>query len=114
MFPTFSRTRRIHGPKKIDEEFSRHFMAREITRVDGGLMIAFPPEQWRIFRDMATQEFAESLRRVAQQVNLERYPKSHRGEKKPKPKRRHSKKRPHVSSARLLEARKAKKQRAKK
>jgi IS4 transposase len=100
--------RAVHGREKIDEEFSRHFMAREITRVDGGLMIAFPPEEWRVFRDMTTQEFAAFLRRVTGQVALHRYPKSHRGPKKPKPKRRYSKKRPHISTARLLEERKAK------
>ena len=63
---------------------------------------------------MTTQEFAEFLRSVAEQVELHRYPKSHRGPKKPQPKRRYSKKHPHVSTARLLDERKAKKQRAKK
>ena len=100
--------RSVHGKKTIDAEFSRHFMAREITRVDSGLMIAFPAEHWRVFRKMTTQEFAEFLRGVARQVNLDRYPKSHRGPKKAKPKRRYSKKRPHISTARLLQERKTK------
>jgi predicted acyl esterase len=69
---------------------------------------------WEHFRDMKTQEFAEFLRGVAQQVELHRYPKSHRVPKKPKPKRRYSKEHPHVSTARLLDERKAKKQRASK
>ena len=106
--------RAVHGPDKIEKDFSRYFMAEEIARVHEGMMIALPAEEWQNFRDMAMQEFAEFLRKVAQQVQLHRYPKSHRGPKKPKPKRRYSKKHPHVSTARLLDERKAKKQRAQK
>jgi hypothetical protein len=100
--------RAVHGEEEIDEEFSRHFLGREITRVDGGLMIAFPPEHWLVFGDMPDEVFAEFLLRVARQVKLSRYQKSHRGPKKPKPKRRYSKKHPHVSTAQLLDERKAK------
>jgi hypothetical protein len=106
--------RGVHGADKIEEELSRYFMAGEIARVHEGMMIALPAEEWDRFRDMATEEFAEFLRRVAQQVELHRYPKSHRGPKKPKPKRRYNNKRPHVATARLLDERKAKKQCAKK
>jgi hypothetical protein len=105
--------RAVHGPEKIEADFSRYFMAEEIEGVHRGMMIALPAEEWLIFKDMADGEFAQFLRRVAEQVDLSRYPKSHRGPKKPKPKRRYSKDRPHVSTARILEARKAKKQRAK-
>ena len=104
--------RGVHGPDKIEEEFSRYFMAGEIARVYEGMMIAVPAQEWEGFRDMPTQEFAEFLRKVAQQVELHRYPKSHRGPKKPQPKRHYSKKHPHVSTARLLDERKANKQRA--
>ena len=106
--------RAVHGPDKIEEELSRYFMAGEIARVHEGMMIALPAEEWEKFRAMPSEEFAEFLRQVAQQVQLHRYPKSHRGPKKPKPKRRHSRKRPHVSTARLLDERKAKKRQAKK
>jgi Transposase DDE domain len=106
--------RAVHGPDKIEEELSRYFVAGEIARVHEGMMIALPAEEWEKFRAMPTVEFAEFLRQVAQQVQLHRYPKSHRGPKKPKPKRRHSRKRPHVSTARLLDERKAKKRQAKK
>jgi len=106
--------RAVHGPEKIEHDFSRYFMAGEIARVHEGMMIALPAQEWEKFRSMTTQEFAEFLRKVAQQVQLHRYPKSHRGPKKPKPKRRHSRKRPHVSTARLLDERKARKRQAKK
>jgi Transposase DDE domain len=57
--------RAVHGTEKIDEEFSRHFMAREITRVDSGLMIAFPPEQWPFrygfFRDLGRSGRVKSV-----------------------------------------------------
>jgi hypothetical protein len=106
--------RAVHGTEKIDEEFSRYFMAREITRVNGGMMIALPEEQWRVFAEMTTQEFAEFLRQLALRVDLHRYPKSHRGEKKPMPKRRYNKQHPHVATSRLLDERKAKRARASK
>jgi hypothetical protein len=47
---------------------------------------------------------------VAEKVRLERYAKSTRGPKKPMPKRKYDKKHPHVSTVRLLDARKANKQ----
>jgi hypothetical protein len=106
--------RGVHGPAKIEEDFSRYFMAGEIARVYEGMMIALPAQEWEGFRDLPSQEFAEFLRGVAQKVELRRYPKSHRGPKKPQPKRHYSKKHPHVSTARLLEDRKANKHRAKK
>jgi hypothetical protein len=106
--------RAVHGADKIDEEFSRYFMAGEIARVYEGMMIALPQQEWSRFQDMTVEAFAEFLRGVAEQVQLHRYPKSKRGPKKPKPKRRYSRKHPHVSTARLLEKRKARKQRAKK
>lgn len=106
--------RGVHGADTIEEAFSRYFMAEEIARVHEGMMIALPASEWEGFRDMTTQEFAEFLRSVAQQIPLHRYPKSQRGPKKPKPKRHHSKKHPHVSTARLLNERKAKLARAKK
>lgn len=106
--------RAVHGADKIEEDFSRYFMAGEIARVHEGMMIALPACEWEKFRVMTTQELAEFLRKVAHQVQLHRYPKSHRGPKKPKPKRHYSKKHPHVSTARLLDERKAKNQSAKK
>jgi hypothetical protein len=100
--------RAVHGAQKIEEDLSRYFMAGEIARVHEGMMIALPAEEWQRFRDMTTEAFAEFLRGVAEQVPLHRYPKSKRGPKKPKPKRRHRKNHPHVSTARLLNARKSK------
>jgi hypothetical protein len=102
--------RAVHGQEKIEEELSRYFMATEISRVHAGMMIALPPEQWACFRTMPTDEFAQFIRQLAQQVQLHRYKKSTRGPKKPKPKRRHNKKQPHVSTAKILEARKVKQQ----
>jgi hypothetical protein len=100
--------RAVHGQEKIEKDFSRYFLAEEISGVYRGMMIAFPPQEWLIFKEMPEVEFAAFLRRIAQQVDLSRYPKSHRGPKKPQPKRKYSKSRPHVSTARLLAARKAK------
>jgi hypothetical protein len=106
--------RAVHGQKKIDEACSRYFMAGERARLHEGMRIALPAQEWENCRGMPLEELAGLLRKVAQQVQLHRYPKSHRGPKKPKPKRRYSRKHPHVSTAGLLDERKARKQRAKK
>lgn len=105
--------RAAHGQEKIEADFSRYFMAEEIEGVHRGMMIAIPAEEWLIFQEMPLVEFAQWLWQVARQVDLNRYPKSHRGPKKPKPKRKYSKSRPHVSTARILQARDAKHQQAK-
>lgn len=106
--------RGVHGQEKIEEDFSRYFMAEEIGGVHRGMMIALPEEEWRIFQHMPDAEFTQFLRRVAAQVDLSRYPKSKRGPKKPMPKRTYNKAHPHVSTARLLASRKAKKAQSRK
>jgi hypothetical protein len=100
----------VHPEEKIEDNFSRYFMAGEIAGVHRGMMIALPAEEWDVFRTMTAKEFAEFLRDVAGRVEFHRYPKSTRGAKKPQPKRRHNKNRPHVATSRILLARKAKQQ----
>jgi hypothetical protein len=104
--------RGVHGKEKVEGGFSRHFMAGEIARTHSGMMVALPAEEWGLFRAMTTGEFTAFLRGVALKVEFHRYPKSTRGPKKPQPKRRYDKKHPHVSTAKILEARKAKQQHA--
>jgi len=76
------------------------------------MMIAIPAEHWHAFAAMAAEQFAQVLRELASKVRLVRYRKHPRAPKKPPIKRRYSKKHPHVSTAQLLEARRAKKRAA--
>jgi hypothetical protein len=95
-----------HGAEKVENDLSRYFMAEEIGQVYRGMMVALPPEEWAIFRDMSNSQYVAFLKRLAHNVDFERYPKAHRGPKKPKPKRHYDPEHPHVSVAKLLLARK--------
>jgi IS4 transposase len=106
--------RATHGAEKIDKELSGYYVALEISGVHRGMMIAIPAEHWRVFATMTAEQFAQVLRELARKVQVVRYRKHPRGPKKPPVKRHYNKKHPHVSTAQLLKARRAKKQSAKK
>ena len=69
------------------------------------MMVALPPEEWTVFRDMGMGEYAAFLRRLARGVDFSRYPTARRGPKKARPKRRYDPAHPHVSVAKILLAR---------
>ena len=95
-----------HGAEKVENDLSRYFMSDEIGQVYRGMMVALPPEEWSIFRHVSDAEFVAFLKRLARNVDFERYPKAHRGPKKAKTKRHYDPDHPHVSVAKLLLARK--------
>jgi hypothetical protein len=95
-----------HGAEKVENDLSRYFVAGEIGQVYRGMMVALPPEEWVIFRHMSVAEYVAFLKRLARAVDFERYPKTHRGPKKPKPRRQYDPDHPHVSVAKLLLSRK--------
>jgi hypothetical protein len=97
-----------HGAEKVETDLSRYFVADEIGQVYRGMMVALPPEEWAIFRHMSLNEYVAFLKRLARNVDFERYPKAHRGPKKVRPKRHYDPAHPHVSVAKLLLARKLK------
>lgn len=95
-----------HGVEKVENDLSRYFVSSEIGQVYRGMMVALPPEDWVIFRQMPLDDYVAFLERLARNVDFERYPKSHRAPKKPQPKRHYDPDHPHVSVAKLLLARK--------
>jgi hypothetical protein len=97
-----------HGAEKVENDLSRYFVSGEIGQVYRGMMVALPPEEWAFIRSMSLKDYAAFLKRLARNVDLERYPKAHRGPKKAKPKRHYDPNHPHVSVAKLLLARKLK------
>jgi hypothetical protein len=97
-----------HGAEKVENELSRYFVAGEIGQVYRGMMVALPPEEWVVVRDMSLNDYIAFLKRLARGVDFERYPKTRRGPKKAKPKRHYDPKHPHVSVAKLLFARNVK------
>ena len=98
--------REEHGEKKVMEEVSGYYIATEISRTYGGMMIAIPDEEWIVFTRMTVREFVRVLKELAQGVRLETLKKHPRGPKKPVTKKPKNNKEPHVSTARLLEKRK--------
>ena len=97
-----------HGAEKVENDLSRYFVAGEIGQTYRGMMVALPPEEWTLFRHMSLKDYVAFLKRLARNVDFERYPKAHRGPKKAKRKRHYDPEHPHVSVAKLLLARKLK------
>ena len=94
--------RGVHGAETIDQELSLYYVANDIAETYRGMMIAIPEEKWQVFSRMRPSEMVATLKELAQKVCLKAYRKSHRGAKKPRPKREGNPKSSHVSTAKLL------------
>ncbi len=99
--------RAAHGADKVTNDVSGYYLANEIARMYDGMMIAIPEECWQVFAKMTAGELGSVLRDLARRVRLERLQKHPRGPKKPVVKEPKNRKQPHMSTARLLEKRKA-------
>ena len=97
--------RSVHGETTANE-LSGYYLADEIQMCHRGMMKAIPKDEWVVFHELAPIALAEILVRWAHSVPIERYMKSHRGPKKPAPKRQSGAKIKHVSTARVLAGRK--------
>ena len=95
-----------YGEELVANDLSAYYISGNITRTFDGMMIAIPDTQWGIVREMSLKVFCTFLLELANKVDLGKYKKSKRGAKKPKPKRDKHKGSPHVSTARLLDAKK--------
>jgi IS4 transposase len=93
--------RGIHGEEIMETKVSNFFLTDEINTNYGGMMVAFPPEEWIEFQTMSPARLARQLHTWAKTADLENYPKHPRGPKKPKLKRPNAKFQ-HVSTAKLL------------
>jgi hypothetical protein len=98
--------RSVHGEKVVETQVSGYYLALEMTRVYGGMMIAIPPEFWQVFRELDGSGMAGLLRELARRMNLDKYRKQTRKPKKPSPKRVYDPEQPHVATAELLAQRK--------
>lgn len=91
-----------HGEKAV-EEVSSYYLADEIGGTRRGMLIAIPEGEWGVFQVMKTEELAEVLLGLAKRVRLAAFRRHRRGPKKPTGKRIHDPKRPHISTAHLLQ-----------
>ena len=100
--------RSVHGQQKGDDELSLYHLTDDIVGTYRGMEIALPDTAWRKFRDYSAEQLAVELLGLARDVDLRRYRKAKRGPKKPPPPRFKATNKPHVSTKRLLNARKTK------
>jgi len=96
----------IHGLEKIKKEVSGYYISNELSETYPGMMIAIPPEEWKVFLQLSHGEMIMFLKRLAGNTKLSKYKKHPRGPKKAAPKRVSDPKTPHVSTARLIAGRK--------
>ena len=95
----------VHG-KGTSAALSGYYMADEISATYRGMAIAIPDEEWLAFRQITNPKLVRKLKELAANVNLRALRKHPRGPKKPAPKRKSSKRHPHVSTARIIARRK--------
>ena len=95
-------------------QVSGYYLASEIAATYHGMMIAVPPRLWRReFAQLRPSELATILQDLASTIPPDRFRKNVRGPRKPRPRNRTSGVRDHhVSTARILAARKPRKQHA--
>ena len=96
----------IHGTEVIEKQVSGYYVADEISATYRGMMIAIEDEHWVVFQHMTPSQLVKVLKKLSANVKLSAFRKHPRGPKKPQPKRKGSKKHPHVSTARILAERK--------
>ena len=94
--------RGVHGEEVMETKVSNFFLTDEISSIYGGMMIALPAENWKIFQAMRPVELAKLIQSWARQADLASYPKHPRAPKKPKAKPPNAQFQ-HVSTAKLLD-----------
>jgi Transposase DDE domain len=92
----------VHGVGKIEASLSDFYLVDEIQATYRGMMIAVPPPAWLCFGDFTLTNFILLLQDLASTVDLIRFLKQPRKEKKHKPSLVKDPKHPHVSTAKLL------------
>jgi hypothetical protein len=101
--------RAAHNLENVQEEVSGYYLADEVSGTWRGMAIILPDEFWEEhFATLSPREMAAFLKATAKHAKLSRYRKSKRGPKKPTA-AMNKKNRNHVSTAKVLMQRTAKK-----
>jgi Transposase DDE domain len=93
----------VHGTGKVEAGLSDYYLVDEIQGLYRGMMISIPPPHWQVFHTFSIEEMGSVLQHCAHYVNLKRFLKATRGEKKKRPPLIVNSKHRHVSTARCLE-----------
>jgi hypothetical protein len=95
----------VHGQRAADQ-VSEYYLTELIIADWRSLDIFASPADWtHKFANASAKAIAAALVRAAQHVDMQRIKKTTRGPKKPPPKRIANKRQPHVSTYRVLKAR---------
>lgn len=106
--------RKKHGVDRIQNEMSLYYLGDTVQRSQSALDLLLDDAVWgRQFGSLTPRQLAARLISMAERVDTSRLKKHPRGPKKPQPPRIVDPKRPHVSTARILEEAKRNKKRAK-
>lgn len=87
------------------KDISNFYVADEIKSIYRGMMISIPPEHWVQFQTMPAKQLCKLLIQIAEKIDWNAFKKSHRPPKKPKAELPSAKNK-HVSTAKLLAAKK--------
>lgn len=103
--------RKRHGSEKIQRELSAFYLGESVQRAESALEVFLDGADWTArYADLTPRQLAAELLTLADRVNLRKLRKFPRGPKKPAPPRVFRKDQPHVSTARVLEEHRRKKQ----
>jgi hypothetical protein len=94
----------VHGVGKVEAGLSDYYLVDEIQGTYRGMIISIPAPHWQVFETFETTQMGKILQHLAQYVNLNRFLKATRGEKKKRPPLIVNPNHRHVSTARLLQA----------
>jgi hypothetical protein len=98
--------RAVHGRAFVDEQLSPSCVTLEMSQVSAGMRIAIDEEHRNVFRTMSVKQFAATLLDLAGRMDPRKYTKHKRTPKIPQPKKLNGRKIKHVSTAKLIAARK--------
>jgi hypothetical protein len=96
----------VHGVDVIEQQLSGYYVANEISAVYPGMKIAIDDDHWLVFERMTLTQLVKILKDLSAKVKLSKFKKHPRGPKRPQPKRKSLKNKPHVSTAKLIAQRK--------
>ena len=92
----------------LADEVSSFYAANDVSESWKGFAIAVNDKEFvSVYRDLTLEQLAKELVDIAKQLDFSQYKKSHRGPKKPKPKRKSGNRGNHVSTAKILAKRAA-------
>jgi hypothetical protein len=91
------------GSPEVADEVSTYFIALEISGSWRGFTTAVNDQEFAsVYGEMSLQQMARAMCSIAKQVNFRQICKSHRGPKRPPPKRKSGNRGNHVATARIL------------